>query len=600
MLARRGVSGRWVSALLAVLVVGAALVVPTVQPGPAGAATLPRPEGAGPPVPASGMGTQAALDNPRCRHDDPKYGPYGRFDSTEIGGGPVCVKAWNATDDNGGATAQGVTKDRITVVALVPNEDQLKADPVAPKHREDNSPSTIQNALHDYMLPEMRFYETWGRDIEVRFVTSSGDDEASQRADLVTIKAMNPFAVLILAQPVHGTFKVLESGIAADKILVMGYAASQKDTAAQAPYRWNSNDPQAAAVNSAEVLGKQLVGKKAQYGGADVKSQTRKFGVVYVEDGIDYAGFSNILAKYGGKVTSSASFGAADVSDPTLVATQAATMVARMKAAGVTTVVMFVGYPLFTPLMQQATKLDYYPEWFFTGSGYSDLGLVARSYPPEQSEHTFGLSFIPPWVEPNTPAPGQLSYADEIDPLNWYWGVDHGSQNARLTTPVIWWLLAGIQAAGPDLTPKNFQQGLFAIPPRGGALEDRADNNLVAYGKGPKLPYPEYALSGYDFAPYWWDPTTTGPSNGLGTVGKGVGWFTDGGKRYVATTWPKKQFSWFDKQASIDEFATAPVPPLGYVGDCKNCPSTGAPGQPGAPSQSAVLFKANGSGASAG
>ena len=584
---------------VATVVVASSLVASAVSPSPASAAAIPRPEGAGPPVAASGMGTQAALDNPRCRHDDPKYGPYGRFDSTEIGGGPTCVKAWKAGSNNGGATAQGVTATKITVVVLAPNDEQLKADPVAPKHREDNSASTIQNALHDYLLPEMKFYETWGRDIEVKFVTSSGDDEAAQRADLVTITAMKPFAVMVLAQPVHGTFKVLESGIAAAKILVFGYAASQKDVAAQAPYRWNSNDPQAAAVNSAEVVGKQLVGKKAEFGGDDVKNSTRKFGVVYTEDGIDYGGFTKIFTKYGGKVTNTASFTAAAAADPSEVQTQSATAIAKMKDSGVTTVVMFVGYPLFTPLMQAASKLDYHPEWFFTGSGYSDLGLVARNYPTDQSQHAFGLSFIPPWVEPDTPAGQTVSYSDQINPLNWYWGMNAGSMNARLVTPVIWWLLAGIHAAGPKLNAQTFRQGLFAIPPRGGALENRADNNLLAYGKGPKLPYLEYSLAGYDFAPYWWDTESTGPSNGLGTEGKGVGWFPDGGKRYVATQYPKQQFAWFDKTKSIDGFATPPVPHLGFVGACQGCPANGGPGKPGAPSQDAVIFKANGTGAAA-
>ena len=147
-------AARWVCSVVATVAVATALVIPTVQPLAAGAATIARPAGAGPPVAASGMGTQAALDNPRCRHDDPKYGPYGHFDSTEIGGGPVCVKAWKAGAKNGGATAQGVTAKKITVVALVPNEEQLKADPVSPKHRADNSASTIQDALYDYMLPD--------------------------------------------------------------------------------------------------------------------------------------------------------------------------------------------------------------------------------------------------------------------------------------------------------------------------------------------------------------------------------------------------------------------------------------------------------------
>ncbi len=105
----------------------------------AGAATIARPAGAGPPVAASGMGTQAALDNPRCRHDDPTYGPYGRFDTTSVGGGSACVKAWKEGADNGGATSQGVTKDRIKVVFFLPNEEQFKTDPVKPVDRTSNS-----------------------------------------------------------------------------------------------------------------------------------------------------------------------------------------------------------------------------------------------------------------------------------------------------------------------------------------------------------------------------------------------------------------------------------------------------------------------------
>ena len=160
---------RRVLSMLGGVAVVAALVSPTAVVEPASAAAIPRP-GAGAPVPASGVGTQAALANPRCRHDDPKYGAYGRFDSTELGGGPVCVKAWKADADNGGATAQGVTGKRITVVAVLPNAEQLKRDPVAPKHRADNSSSTYQDAIYDLVLPQMRFFETWGRDLEMKFV----------------------------------------------------------------------------------------------------------------------------------------------------------------------------------------------------------------------------------------------------------------------------------------------------------------------------------------------------------------------------------------------------------------------------------------------
>ena len=139
--------------------------------------------------------------------------------------------------DNGGATAQGVTKDKITVVAVIPNDEQKKSDPVAPKQRAGAAPSTYQNSLYDYLLPQMRFFETWGRDIEVKFIEASGNDEAAQRADLVAVKAMKPFAAIVYAQPPAGLppLSVLEGGLAQAKILVMGYAATARRRARRSP-----------------------------------------------------------------------------------------------------------------------------------------------------------------------------------------------------------------------------------------------------------------------------------------------------------------------------------------------------------------------------
>ena len=147
-------------ALVALSAAISTLVVPVIATAPAvGAATLERPKGAGPPVAATGMGTSAALDNPRCRAEstqgEPLLAGYGRFDSTVVGGGPVCVKEWKAGADNGGATWQGVTKDKITVVAVLPNDTQLETDPVTPKHKADKSPSTYENAIHDAVIPQM-------------------------------------------------------------------------------------------------------------------------------------------------------------------------------------------------------------------------------------------------------------------------------------------------------------------------------------------------------------------------------------------------------------------------------------------------------------
>ena len=114
--------------------------------------------------------------------------------------GPVCLPEWKGKD-NGGATYQGVTKDAIKVVALVPNELQMAA--VTPTQRPVNYATGGEGTVTDVLNDGLAAYEhvfggayTYGRDIELEFVTSTGDDEAAQRADAVTVRAEKPFVVL--------------------------------------------------------------------------------------------------------------------------------------------------------------------------------------------------------------------------------------------------------------------------------------------------------------------------------------------------------------------------------------------------------------------
>ncbi len=95
---------------------------------------------------------------------------------------------------------------------------------------------------------------------------------------------MKPFAVFHL---IVAGLDVLETELAKAHIPTMGYSTTATKANLQAPYRWGLSDAQSSAINSAEVIGKQLVGKKAQYGGDDVQKQTRKFGVVYIPTLVD-------------------------------------------------------------------------------------------------------------------------------------------------------------------------------------------------------------------------------------------------------------------------------------------------------------------------
>src|SRR5580765_6586706 len=94
-----------------IVTVAVAAALPAMQ---AGAAT--RAPGTGKPPVGSGINTPAVLADPLC---DRSQGPYGRFAFVFKGGGPVCVAAWKEGKNNGGATYNGVTKDKISVIAIV-------------------------------------------------------------------------------------------------------------------------------------------------------------------------------------------------------------------------------------------------------------------------------------------------------------------------------------------------------------------------------------------------------------------------------------------------------------------------------------------------
>ena len=224
------------------------------------------------------MNTAAAFANPLCRKD---AGPYGNLDFVVEGGGPVCIAEWKKGTNNGGATYQGVTKDSIDVVVLVPNEQQLAGGRPGqtPVNHATGETGTVTDAFKDtFVVFEHQAHETYGRKINLVFVTSSGDDETAQRADVVTVKAKKPFAVIdgtYTSQPVFGT------ELAAAKVPVFANTTSLEATLKQAPYRWAQTDVNAGAMNAAEFMGKQLAGKKAEHAGDQaMHNQTRKFGVI--------------------------------------------------------------------------------------------------------------------------------------------------------------------------------------------------------------------------------------------------------------------------------------------------------------------------------
>jgi hypothetical protein len=548
----------------ALALIGSLLVAVTVAPAGAAANS------------AAGVGSKAALESPLC---DPATGKI-KIPSHLAS---ACTKPFEAGDDNGGATYPGVTDDSIKVVVCVPpRETQLNppAGGQPPTNRSTGKIGLIEDAVLDAQQALEGRYELWGRTIEYSFVEYSGTDEAAQRADAVKVAQMKPFAVINTS-----CGSVFSTEIAARKIVVPFGAGSQKQNLAQQPYRYTGQDADLQARNVATWLGRQIAGRKAQFAGdPDLQKENRKFGVVFVSSAttgpeFDTDAFNDQLRKHGvPKPAQEVSFAApADTSSASVQAAaqeQAPVMIAKLKDAGVTSVVLMASTPIVAALTKAATANEYRPEWILTGWAYQDLSLFAAQYDQDQWAHAFGMSWFSPYTTGNAGA------ATGQNIFDWYWGTNKGTTYSGAFPPV-YFLNQGIMLAGPKLTPVSFRDGQFSLPGRGGAFDGHVTtlgNKVGDLGLG----YPEYSLLGpKDFALVWYDPKAEGLGNILGNKQTGNYIYLDGGKRYTLQTWPKGQPKFFTKQAtdviSYEEPPAKDVPPQ-YP--CDGCPSQGGAQQP--------------------
>jgi hypothetical protein len=82
----------------------------------------------------------------------------------------------------------------------------------------------------------------------------------------------------------------------------------------------------------------------------------------------------------------------ASYTDPVSLAGQAREIIARIKGAGVTTI-LFAGDPLAPQtLTENAQQQDYHPEWIITGAALVDTNIFGRTYQQEQWSRAFGPS----------------------------------------------------------------------------------------------------------------------------------------------------------------------------------------------------------------
>jgi hypothetical protein len=319
----------------------------------------------------------------------------------------------------------------------------------------------------------------------------------------------------------------------------------------RAPYVWGNGlpDENQAYLMRAEMIGKQIAGKKAQWAGdATLSVKNRNFGLIWYNTGQNaYAPgekfFEQELAKYGIHIADNQSY----IFDPGTSQDTARTIIARFKDKGVTSII-FVGDPIYPVFFTQAaTNQQYHPEWIITGSALTDWTLFARTYDKQQWSHAFGLSLL------YARAPKEI-----IDPYRIYnWQFHRGPAAKALYSVIyayVWPTFVGIQMAGAHLTPQTFQQGMFKYPPS--PAKPGVTNPLISWGRSV-WGWDDYNESD-DATEVWWDNAATGPDE-QGNQGVGMYRYVDMGKRYLPGKLPSTPFRAFDPQNTVTYYPQLPA-----------------------------------------
>jgi hypothetical protein len=420
--------------------------------------------------------------------------------------------------NNGGATSRGVTRDTIRLGIRFPADPidfgqayQFLADHGIHETRDDVERTA--RGLLDYFNATFQFY---GRKIEpviwqgsglaAQEILGGGQDAANADA-IKAATELNVFADASAFTPPYADALVKQHVVA-----VGAPYMSRKWYADRAPYAWSiTPDCSLLAETAGELYVKQLLGKPARYAGAGLSGKPRKLALIgpdvpwyqeCISDGI------RRIKEAGGDVPVRIAYSL----DPSVFTSQAASIIAKLKDEGVTSVACGCDPILPVFLTAKASEQNYEPEWLVLGTALTDTDIMGQFYNPQQWRHAFGISLI----GPQQPVRASLGYRAYKSVRS-----DEPSITVDLLYYFIYVIAIGIQMAGPDLTPTTFQQGMFNYP--------RATGPAGSWGFGPG----DYTPMD-DAMVIWWNPDADSPYNGK----KGA--YQSDGKRYRPGQWPRE------------------------------------------------------------
>jgi hypothetical protein len=464
-----------------------------------------------------------------------------------------CVPPYDG--NNGGATYQGVTATQITICGYEP-QSTPQGQAIAAALGDTDTQQQIDDTRNGFIKLFQEHYQTYGRTINYVALPATGTDDGSYKADAITC-----------AKKIHGFMSWSGGGdayvdeLVADHVLCYCTVSLPKDYyLARAPYVWGTGlpDENQAYIMRAEMIGKQIAGRKAKYAGdPTMQLKDRTFGLIWYnttansyEAGEKF--FVAELAKYNVKLVDAAQY----TFDLNTAQQDSQTIMAKFASENITDVI-FVGDPVYPEFFTSAaTKQNFFPEWIVTGSALTDTAFFARIYDKDQWKNAFGLSLLA------ARGPTTDSEADRL----WDWEY-HSQPPAAAASQVMvtafFITFTGIELAGPKLTPETFRDGLFSYPvspAKPGITVSTLSWSHQLWG------YDDYNASD-DSTELFWDSTANGPDE---TNHNGVGMYRyiHMGKRYLPGQMANEDFKAFadsndnvtiyDKRPDADNAPTYP------------------------------------------
>jgi hypothetical protein len=435
----------------------------------------------------------------------------------QVPGDPYSPPCIAFQGDNGGATSRGVTATDITVSARLLNEKGFQQTLAALAGADIlDRPADIQrtiSALADYFNTHFQFY---GRKLKINFYNGAGSEinellgggQAEAEADAVKVaEEIKAFA------EINGATPPFTDALARRKVLAFGTPYLSREWHEQRrPYNWSANtDCSIITESTSEFAVKQLLNKNADYAGDGLKGKPRKFAVLAPENPwyqqcVD-AG-ERIVTKAGHPYDLRIAYKL----DLATLSNQAASVVAKLKSEGITTIVCGCDpiFPVF--LSNKASEQGYNPEWVLAGTAGTDLDLVGQLDDQDQWSHAFGVSYLGSY----RPLRAGLGYAAYKSVRK-----DEPAFAVELIYSEMYMLALGVQLAGPNLNPQTFEKGMFSYPGGSGPF------GTWAFGPQQYTPTQDYRV-------IWWDP------DGISAYNNQKGTYREafGGRRFKAGTLP--------------------------------------------------------------